>query len=239
MSEPRYIPYSYFHRPVRRGLVIAPRYNSLDTSTPDPDDRKPDATGAFHIGARAFSAHHRFAAPVLFDNTGNHQQIRSAVLDIIRNASGPLDVLAYFGHGMPNGLSSAKIYVRQLDELTAALRPVLATNATIILYACSAGIFVNGFAAQLAQRLNGVQVFGHATSMHSFYNPFKTRHPAGEWVVDPCDTINFRRWSVRLTTTNLWARYPFMTADELGRDLTLAHVAGGGRAAIGRQAACR
>lgn len=234
MSEPRSIPYSYFYRPRRRGLVIAPRYNSLDTSTPDPDDRKPDATGAFHIGARAFSEHHRFAAPVLFDNTANPQQTRREVLDIIRNASGPLDVFAYFGHGLPNGLSSAKIFVRQLDELTAALRPVLATNATIILYACSAGTLVSGFAAQLAQRLNGVQVFGHATSAHSFYNRFKTRHPAGEWVVDPSDTINFRRWAVRLSNTDLWARYPFLTAAELARDLSLAHVPGGGRDAAGR-----
>lgn len=193
---------------LRRGLVLAPAYNS--------PTRRADATGAFHPGARQFQRIHGLPDPVLFDNRQSAPACRRAVLDAIQAASGPLDVIAYFGHGLVNALSSAGFRSQDIGELAEAIRAKCRDGAPIVLYACSAGAF-GGFAEGLANAINVGPlrdeycrvVYGHTCSGHSFYNPYVTHFPARAHVVQP-GSLDFPRWRNALRTTNLWARFPFL-----------------------------
>lgn len=198
----------------KKALVLAPKENSPG---------KKDATGAFHIGAKAFERIFGLAKTHYFDNGDgvSDSARRREVLDMIRSAPGPLDIIGYFGHGFTSGLSSAKIYSRHLGDLADAIRSNSSTDCKVMLYACSAGAF-GGFASQLADRLNpwyafglpGRTVYGHTNVGHTFYNPNVTRFPAAEYVVEPGGD-HWAKWRQCIRHTDLWARFPFMDEMEL------------------------
>jgi hypothetical protein len=206
-----------------KGLLIAPRYNK---------PHRVDATSVFQPGARRFKLAHQLwrqshqpahvlntGDPVLYDNHASPGVRRAAVLDAIRSASGPLDVIAIFDHGESTGLPQAHIRILQIPQLITAVRANSTTGGTsliILLYACSAGAF-GGFASHLASEL-GCTVYGHTTPGHSFINPHVTRFPANDYVVRPGSEL-WRTWAWGLRHTSLWALFPFMTQDELTSQL--------------------
>jgi hypothetical protein len=202
--------------PLRRGLILRPRHNQ---------EGRHDVTGAFQPGAEAFQRIHHLPPPVVFDNQAADAERRSQVINGIRNADGPLEVIAYFGHGVTNGLSSARLYHRHIPELSEAIRGNTTRNAVIVLYACSAGAF-GAWAEALANSINERRsssegfrvVYGHTNAAHSFYNPNVTYFPQGEYVVPP-GTREFRAWRRHLRIGDLWARFPFMRDSEIDAEI--------------------
>lgn len=195
-----------------RGLTLAPRHNSPG---------RHDATGAFQPGARTFRNLHGLPDTIIFDNTASASVCRRQVLDAIRDSTGPLQVIAYFGHGTTHSLPSAKIMTRHLSELAEAIRSNSTRDCVVLLYACSAGA-TGAFASQLATMINTTRpsggprrvVYGHTNSGHSFYNPWVTMSPPGELIFER-GSPHWRSWTRALRNNDLWAQFPFMTRAEL------------------------
>ena len=220
MTEgPRRIAYSYAPAAtttlasVSSGFVFAPRYNSAGKSD----------GSYFTDKARRFCAHHGLRAPLIFDNDGNDdtdhraddanpRNRRAEILTGLAAAPSGLQVVAYFGHGGPNGLLSAGIRRPQLAAFADAIASKAARRMVIVLNACSCGV-PGGFAEQLrhAMTARGINatVFAHQTSGDAVANPYKRRFPAGGFLVEPSGE-DFRTWGAQLRGTDLWMRYPFM-----------------------------
>lgn len=205
------ISYSYYR--ARRGIVLAPRHNRPP---------KHDATGAFIPGARAFTAWHqtvRFPEITLFNNAhdtasgGSRTRVREEVIAAIRDAPGPLDIIAYFGHGVRHGLPSAGIRDAHLGELADAIRANTSENPVVLLYACSAGR-MGCFAEQLQRAIGKGVVYSHSTAGHTFRNPYVTRFPERMYVVDP-ESDMFRTWQRKLHAESLWLRFWMFTVERL------------------------
>jgi hypothetical protein len=201
-------------------------------STPQPGDpdyktptHKCDATGAFQLGANQFQRIHGLAAPLIFDNTKPNADCRKAILDGIRAATGPLDVVAYFGHGVSYGLPTGGFYTSDLDSLADGIRANAARGVVVLLYACDAGATL-GFASQLADKLSNIAavVYGHNPPPgHSYANPAMKRFPGDEWVV-PLSVLGKNNplwgpWRAGIAK-DLWARFPFMSEMDLLNELT-------------------
>lgn len=185
-------------------LVLQPQSNSSG---------RHDVTGAFAPGAREFCRLYGVDAPRIFDNTLEDAEREAQVLGLIRAAPRPLDIFAYFGHGIDDGLSSAGFTgPADASQLAAALNEVAGPTLTTLLYACSAA---NSFAGRLAQLVTGQpRVFGHTTVAHTFRNPHLKEFPPGDWVIAPTDP-QWTRWRQRLHDTHLWATFPFLTEEQL------------------------
>lgn len=132
-------------------------------------DDKCDATGAFLPGAQRFANAYNGAFKS-FNNVGS--QVKKNFLQTIKDGPGSLDIFAYFGHGYKTQLGSAKIYTDQdLEDFAAVLKEKLKPSATVVLYACWAGI-EGGFSTKLQEKIGpGVWVYGHTTLGHSYANP--------------------------------------------------------------------
>jgi len=189
-----------------------------------PDTHNPhghDATGKFHHGLDAwrhiFGGHGGRVATLKFDNHARPPRRRREILAAMGAVTGALDAIAYFGHGSPNAMSSASIGRQDIPELAAAVRAKSQRGVVIALYACDCGR-ADGFAQILQESLAdiGAVVFAHPVFGDSVSNPAVVRFPGGERV-HPHG--RFSEWSGRLRTSNLWARFPFMTAEEIVADL--------------------
>ncbi len=138
------------------------------------------------------------------------------------HANGPLAVVAYFGHGLLDRLSSAGLGVAQASDFADAIRRRVdpARGTRVVFYACSAG-GRGGFAERLADQLRGqpVTVYGHEGPGHAYQRPYVRRFPGGQWVVAPSDPL-WRAWVRALRNSDLWAWFPFMTDEQLRRRLT-------------------
>lgn len=210
-DRPPTTPIEYSYYSARRGLVLAPRHNSPD---------KHDATGAFIPGARRFMAWHetvRFPRLDLFNNAhetgGNRDRAREEVLTRIREAPGPLDIIAYFGHGVEHGLPTAGVSRRHIGELADTIRRNTSENPVVLLYACSAGR-MGGLAQQLQEAIGKGVVYSHSTAGHTYRNPFVTKFPERIHVVDPSSSL-FRRWRRKLDAENLWLRFWMFSVERL------------------------
>jgi|SRR5689334_8994339 len=193
-----------------KGLVFAQEINK---------EGRHDATGAFIPGARHFAKKHLLGEPIWLDDTND----RDTVIDGIANARG-LNVIAYFGHGTPNGLPSANITKKHLDKLASAIIGAAASDCRVIFYACSTGI-PNGFAQDLADRLGGhIVVYGHTCPGHSFTNPYVTRYPfvyedTQPFLVEPGGTY-WGPWYRHIKgKSDIWMRFPFMSKEEVEAEL--------------------
>ena len=113
------------------GLIIAP---ASDSGGKHPHD----ATGAFQPGAFAFAKHFGLGKPFLFDNTKAPPARFKQVVGAVKAASKPIDVLAYFGHGVRKGCQMG-VTVDNASDFTKALAAVAADRLTVCLYACSTG----------------------------------------------------------------------------------------------------
>lgn len=187
-----------------KALVIHPAHNSAG---------RHDVTGAFAPGARTFCRIYGLAGPTSFDNTLADSARERGFIRALDSAPHPLELLAYFGHGINNGLSSAGFSGRRdTQELATAIRNVAATNMTIMLYACSAA---NNFAGPLAEGVGGgCRVYAHTTAGHTYSNPYVKVFPENRWVIAPEDSL-WRNWTLKLRQTRLWAVFPFLTHEQL------------------------
>jgi hypothetical protein len=182
-----------------------------------------DATGAFHVGAHAFARTYNCPWRT-YDNSQSYAKTKQTFYDTIDRFCPPgLELFAYFGHGIKNGLPSPHVGENDLDDLVAVLRPKIAKPFVAVLYACSSGM-AGGLTGKLREKLGGdVWVYGHTSVGHSFMNPdvseeadnnspsFRTFYPYG--------TDLRAAWAEALKYTDLWARFPLLTDD-----LTAAHV---------------
>jgi hypothetical protein len=194
-----------------------------------------DSTGAFRPGAEAFKRIHSIPQPVFyFDHNDAGAKLRKKILDRLMTlpCDDPdgLDVVAYFGHGVQNGLPSAHFYMDHVQELAAAIIATSKHEVRVILYACSAGKLPTCFASALATAMNTTDaaVFGHHTVGHSFANPYVTTFDighVGRYVVQP-GSSNWHTWSKAIRDGNAhprtktpWARFPFQCEDEVRAEL--------------------
>jgi hypothetical protein len=194
-----------------------------------------DAMGAFRPGAEAFKKIFAIPQPIYyFDWQDPAATKRGKILNKIRTVacddSDGLDVVAYFGHGVQKGLSSADFYRDNASDLASAIASVSKWNVRVVLYACSAGALQESFASALASALNSTDaaVFGHTSAKHAFANPDATAFTGsvGRWVVAP-GSPNWSAWekaiaagnSLDPTKKSLWARFPFMSENEIRAEL--------------------
>jgi hypothetical protein len=196
------------------GFILAPKFNT-------PGDN--DATGAFHIGARWFARVHSVPTPpVFFNNQGSPAEVAGRVRKHLEEAPPGWDVFVYFGHGDNTCLPSAHFYGRYGAKVLAdAIRARANPGVTVLLYACNTGV-KGGFAEWLSEGLEGLDatVFAHTPPpAHTFTCPHVVRYPGGDMVIGRHDPL-WRDWVNDLSETNdLWARFPFMTEDELRAEL--------------------
>jgi len=190
-----------------------------------------DAIGSFRPGAEGFKKIHGIPQPIFyFDWQSSAADKRRTILSALRSVQcddpDGLDVVAYFGHGVKDGLSSAEIYKGQAQELAFAIGSVSKWNVRVVLYACSAGQLQDSFGQALSSALASSEaaVFGHTTAKHAFANPDVTVFTGyfGRWVV-PLNSPDRAAWvraieagdSDPVTKNPLWAQFPFMGEDEI------------------------
>jgi hypothetical protein len=177
-----------------------------------------DATGAFHVGAHAFSK--AYNCPWRkYDNSLSYDKTRKAFFDAIQQACpGGLELFAYFGHGIKNALPSPHVDTEaHLDQLVEVLKPKIAKPFVAVLYACSSGM-AGGLSGKLREKLGpDVWVYAHTSVGHSFMNPdvseeasansptYRTFYPYG--------TDLRAAWAEALKYTDLWMRFPLLTDD--------------------------
>lgn len=196
------------------GFVIAPLHNKPG---------RHDATGAFHLGARRFAALHGLPNPVFFENEGSAESVARGFLNHIDAAQGGWDVFAYFGHGDSNALGSAHVAKRYGAKVLAdKIRPKATNGIVILLYACNTGK-EDGFASWLADELSDLNpwVYAHVPPPgHTFTNANVVYYPGGNWVIEKGHRL-WRDWyhDMHSEKNDLWARFPFMTQDEIEAEL--------------------
>ncbi len=204
------------------GFVIAPLKNRA------PDN---DATGAFHIGARALTRIHSLPRPpVFFENEGSAMSVYKGFSKAVDEAPAPngWDFFAYFGHGESWGLVSAYISKREgALELCRRIIPKANDGIKVMLYACNCGD-PGGFASWMAEGLAPVngEVFAHLSPPgHTFTNPMVVSYDKNSgrtptWVI-PRSHPQWRAWCHHLKDEHgeMFARFPFMEQDELEGEL--------------------
>lgn len=198
------------------GFIMAPAHNKEGRS---------DATGAFHVGAKIFQKVHKLPDWVKFENDETSRTAdRQGFLDLITKQPAGWDVFAYFGHGDSNALGSADVRGRTgATALADTLRPKLNRNAVVLLYACNTGK-PGGFAEWLASDLSdlNVKVYAHLPPPgHTFMNANVVCYPGGQYVVAP-KTPLWGDWyrDFHSQGNDLWARFPFMSQQEIEAELT-------------------
>lgn len=152
-------------------LAFSPLHNSPSMK---------DDSGAFELEADAFCGFYfNEAEHVQIDNKQPHKDRGNEVLyHLSHEHSGALDAVAFFGHGVSNGMPSFGFDLREGRRgegavvLGCALARVLKPGAPILLYCCLTAKTADGFACALA-KASGHPVFGHSTSGHTTKNPNK------------------------------------------------------------------
>lgn len=202
-----------------KGLVLAAGKNVLGREE-------------FQRGAKAFCALYKLSPPVLIDTEKDKlsreaNRLKSqAVYDAMEKAvDGTLDVIAFFGHGMPDSLPTFGLVTGDIERLAPRIKAKCKSKAAILLYACSAGAF-GGFASTLAYAVNGgsgtenrcIMVYGHLNDGHTYHNAQCSYFPGPGYVVPPTSPL-FRSWYQRMWHTDLWARFPFMSDIALANEL--------------------
>lgn len=208
-----------------------------------------DAKHVFRPGAECFKKINKIPQDIFyFDHREKDALLRKQIINKIKTMychdGGGLDVIAYFGHGIPRGLPSCGFYseghhhhpTNEVVELAHAIAGKCKPQVKIILYACSAGKLPHSFAGALASALaaKNARVFGHTCVGHSFGNPFVTVFEGsrmGRFVIGPGDP-QWKAWCTAIRAGNsnnplkhpLWAQFPFMSDHEIRH-----HVALGGK----------
>lgn len=210
-----------------RSFVFAPRFNQPpDAANPNGND----ATGAFHPGMAMYKKLYEGMGGTvithLFDNSkGNGKNSRQGIINAMsQNSNGELyDAVVYFGHGDKNFLVSPGFSKNNVVDLTNAIDTYGSPGVQIILYACSCAAS-GGIAYSMAESLSrwapyGLRVLGHTSPGHSFMNPQVRVFPAS-YGVDGVSLVpagRLKAWNAAMLNPkkNFWARFPFMSEDEI------------------------
>jgi hypothetical protein len=137
------------------------------------------------------------------------------------------DVVAYFGHGSPGGLLSAKFTGEQLDRFTDCVQETSKPSVKVLLYACSCAR-EGGAAFRISERLrmwvrHGMLVMGHTNAGHAFRNPNVRLYPNGGAAAGrhPAPPGRHAEWAraLREPRGTLWITFPFMNDKEVGAAL--------------------
>jgi len=202
---------------------------------------KKDATGAFIPEAKAFQTIWGVPDQLTLGIDCNKLKAwerRKMVCEHIyacgRNV--PLEGIAFFGHGWPNGIQFGilKKHLPELVTIIANTQIAISQYFPIVIYSCltaeneirdskiqniGAGT-KGGFADRLAQLLGQKGIEGHVdahkTAGHTTENPYVVRflndrlESRAAWLIEPKSTYWYR-WSKALKGTNLKYEFPFMT----------------------------
>jgi hypothetical protein len=194
---------------------------------------KNDSDGMFRLIAQAFrdlygsqmvpfqNVHDDFAEDGL-----RERHTRVNFFEAIETVTGTgLDYFAYAGHGSANGLPSAGISARGRAEgvvaLFAAIRRLCRPDGWVLLYACSTAA-AGGFAERLSAALPRMTVLGHRLPGPGDVNPRKYRIVGGRSVAvkDELPADVRERWTLdSLGREKLYARYPFLTTEQIASEL--------------------
>ena len=209
----------------RNSLCFAPKFNS---------PKLVDASGAFlpymEAFQRLYGGGHGRVSTLPFDNHANAPTEFGAITAAFEQVPGKLDAVVYFGHGEPFGMVSPDIYVWDIQKFAQLIMRKSVHGVKVVLYACNCGMidYPGGcFASKLAVALRDIEatVFGHYNVGHTTTNAHIYRYSGdgrGVWVPP---TGKFRAFDRMLKAesidqkprgnTALWARYPFMTPEEI------------------------
>jgi hypothetical protein len=200
-----------------RGLVLAQSINKAGIN-PDTGIGYKDATGVFVPGAKYFAEKYGLDKPVMLDDVDDKNKMINAI-----KKSTMLDVIAYFGHGDRNRIGSADIGLKDMTKLVEAIKTAAAPGCQVIFYACQLG-GNEGYCQKLAGMLgNTITFWGHSCKGHGNTNPYVTRYPytpdTTPFLIDPAGPY-FWYWTKLIkSTSDIWARFPFMTKDEVETEL--------------------
>jgi hypothetical protein len=235
---------------------LGPKKNMLVLYSSTNKGRKKDATGAFIPEAEAFAKFHDVPdSQCVGINLVNIPKMaaRSEVYRLIHDASydRPLDVIAFFGHGWPDGIQFG--FDREhIPELVALLSRKCSNAVKIALYACSTaendekdtehgdvgpgtdGGFADELRDEMArQGLSKGWVDGHKTRGHTAWNPFCVRFycedtsdidyngEGGSWLVAPRSEF-WKKWCRELKAPKGTLRYEFPLLSELAIKVKLS-----------------
>jgi hypothetical protein len=213
----------------RRSFIFGPKNNSKHGLAHH------DATGAFHVGMRIWKelyggGNGTVVSHYFLNGEGlGPAKVQDGILNAMRQGSGGqyYDAICYFGHGTKAGMESAGWYAKSIDTLTSAIDELGAPDVKVMLYACSCAS-PGGIAYRMANDLrawwqSGTEVHGHLSPGHTFANPQYRRYPnaGGEtgFTVAPPKKVAGWVKAIRNQRNTLWARYPFMTPDEIEAEL--------------------
>jgi hypothetical protein len=180
---------------------------------PDQDSPgKKDMSAVFYPDARAFARHYGQEPSdviVRFPANAPPDQRRAVCLQALRSVTAPLDVVAFFCHGWPDGLQAGFTRINALT-LARVLGMHARLDAHVVLYACNAGRDRDaddaddlepgpggdgGYADELRDACGAlgrrITVVAHSSAGHASYNPFcryfdpTQGGKGGQWFVEP------------------------------------------------------
>jgi hypothetical protein len=218
-------------------LAIYPRFNSAGKS---------DATGAFAPKAREFLQVHGLPwtadTTVVFDNTTQFPTRMADMRRALRVPRPGLRTVAFFCHGWKDGIQ-AGYRSNTVGALAELLSRVCEGNCeNVLLYACDNGRDADddrkddlldsvggdgGFADLLRDEFrrkgDPVRIFAHTKEGHTTSNPYVRVFEAqesfgGRFVIEPGSDL-WGPWRRALAGTDLWARFPFLSRQELEAEL--------------------
>jgi len=213
-----------------------------------------DSTNVFRPGAEAFKKIHGIRQDIFyFDYREKDAVLREKIVNKLKTVpcsdGKGLEVVAYFGHGIPHAINSAGFHAKKgsaiitddVRKLADAIASKCKQKVKVILYACLAGTLPTSFAGVLATALKPKEatVFGRTKSGHAFGNPYYTKFEGGHtgrFVIPPGDPL-WNAWMKEIMAGNsrdpkkhpLWAKFPFMSEQEIRASLAPAVAAGGSK----------
>lgn len=212
-----------------RSFVFYPAYNS------PPDEHNPhgnDATGAFQPGAEMYRRlYEGMGKTVVMCKFDNHKGAnpREQILNAMNLGAGDgwFDAIVYFGHGTKDYMVTAGFGPETVADFNNAVWANGQYDVKVVLYACGCAAD-NGIASWISDSMvpwanTGYRVYGHKVLGHAFMNPIVRHYPnigTGNGAIT-CPEGKASAWirAFNNPKSTLWARFPFMTQDEVAAEL--------------------
>ena len=204
--------------------------NVYAITTNDNKSGERDCEVVFRPGAKRVSQAYG-GGYATFSNALSYPRNRDDLLAKIKLMPASLDMFAYFGHGYNDQLGGHILTDADRKLLADALKPKISPGGSIVFYSCLAGS-ANGLTTSLLNKIgNGVWIYGHTTTAHSFKNPDVSEVHNG-------DGLRFRMlpdiygpklkaaWIEALERTDLWLRFPLMHHVDIMKELNAIRLVG-------------
>jgi hypothetical protein len=164
-----------------------------------------------------------------FEDGGTAEQSRKNFFAALKEAPGPggaseLDFFAYVGHGEGSALPSAGVTRSHIAALAKEIKRLVRADGTVIFYACQTGS-KDGLAQKLSGLLPSMTVWGHRKSGPASTNPYKKKYVGGveQPFRDSWGEADQLKWDTYMrASADFYARYPFMTLDQLIAEVGLS-----------------